>query len=294
MPNLLVIGVGRCGTTSLHHYLGGHPEIAMSAIKELNFFSGDIEPAAEPKLHDPADAALIDDRHETWSKSLDWYRSHFDPSSAVRGESSPTYSSPWRGGACAERIARLVPDVRLIYCVRDPVDCAISHYRMSRSSGRERRSIDDALRPDGYYAQASRMALRLEPYLVHFDLERIHIVDNEDLQLRRRDTLRGVFGFLGVDDEYWSVDFQRRWNPAGAGSLGRVLRRVGRRVADTRLPVLRRATPSWWLYRLTRSRSAGRGPELSSAARERLASALAPDAERLRRLTGRSFAGWSI
>lgn len=98
LPNLIVIGAGRCGTTSLHRYLDLHPEIGMSAVKELNFFSGGIEPAAEPQLHDAVDVMLAAAHAGTWSYGLDWYRKQFDPSMAIRGD---------RGHAAAVAALRL-------------------------------------------------------------------------------------------------------------------------------------------------------------------------------------------
>ena len=71
MPNLIIIGGLKCGTTSIHHYLGLHPEIQMSKPKELNFFTRELN----------------------WDLGLDWYASRFDDRFKVRGESSPHYTN---------------------------------------------------------------------------------------------------------------------------------------------------------------------------------------------------------
>src|SRR5205085_2224224 len=71
MPNLIIIGGLKCGTTSIHHYLGLHPEIQMSKPKELNFFVEELN----------------------WDLGLDWYGGRFDDRFAVRGESSPHYTN---------------------------------------------------------------------------------------------------------------------------------------------------------------------------------------------------------
>src|SRR5205085_10467190 len=100
LPNLIVIGAAKCGTTSLHRYLDLHPEVAMSKTKQLHFFT----------------------EKENWGRGLAWYESHFDTPAQVRGESTPAYSAwPVHRGV-PERIARVVPDTRLIYLVRDPVE----------------------------------------------------------------------------------------------------------------------------------------------------------------------------
>jgi hypothetical protein len=67
LPNLLILGAQKCGTSGLHYYLGLHPEVSMSKPKELNFF--------------------IEERN--WTRGTDWYKRHFDASATVRGESSP-------------------------------------------------------------------------------------------------------------------------------------------------------------------------------------------------------------
>ena len=71
LPNLIVIGSQKCGTSGLHHYLGLHPEISMSAPKELDFF--------------------VAERNHP--QGLGWYRGHFDAQAKVRGESSPNYTA---------------------------------------------------------------------------------------------------------------------------------------------------------------------------------------------------------
>ena len=106
LPNLIVIGAAKCGTTSLHAYLDEHPEIAMSREKELHFF--------------------VD--RKNWGRGIEWYEAQFDASAPVRGESSPGYSAYPLYEGVAERMARVVPDAKLVYLVRDPVERVVSHY----------------------------------------------------------------------------------------------------------------------------------------------------------------------
>ncbi|HET9119805.1 MAG TPA: hypothetical protein VFN72_04675, partial [Solirubrobacterales bacterium] len=91
LPNLIIIGGLKCGTTSIHHYLGLHPEINMSKPKELNFFVEELN----------------------WDLGLDWYEGRFDSRFPVRGESSPHYTNmPYFEGV-PERIHRHVPEAKL-------------------------------------------------------------------------------------------------------------------------------------------------------------------------------------
>src|SRR5688500_4010417 len=107
LPNLIIIGGLKCGTTSIHHYLGLHPEVQMSKPKELNFFVSELN----------------------WDLGIPWYKSRFDSRFPVRGESSPHYTNQPRFRGVAERIRDNVPDARLIYMVRDPISRILSHWR---------------------------------------------------------------------------------------------------------------------------------------------------------------------
>jgi hypothetical protein len=297
LPNLIVVGAARCGTTSLHRYLSEHPEIAMSRYKELNFFADAPDLDSGPPLVDPVEGARIASRRGTWQRGIGWYRSQFDPSARVRGESSPIYTHPWFP-YCAERIAEVAPDAKLILCVRDPVERAISHYRQRHSMRTDPRPVDAALsHTAGLYALYSRYAERLEPYLDRFPAERILVVETEELESRREETLREVFRFLGVEDGFWTEDFERRWN-AGArqrAARWRALARLRRLPGWWRIAALPPGRSLWLLERLTGSPTAAAPlPTPSQAVRARLAASLADDAARLRALTGRSFLSWSV
>ena len=125
LPNLIIIGGLKCGTTSIHHYLGLHPEIQMSKPKELNFFVEELN----------------------WDLGLDWYASRFDDRFKVRGESSPHYTNLPRFDGVAERIHANCPDARLLYMVRDPIKRILSHWVHATGAGYEtRRAGRDPLR----------------------------------------------------------------------------------------------------------------------------------------------------
>jgi Sulfotransferase family len=297
LPNLLVIGAGRCGTTSLHQYLSAHPEIAMSRTKELRFFADVPELASGPPLSDPVERSLVEHRRGSWRRGIDWYRSQFDSSAPVRGEASPIYTHPWFG-YCADRIKTVVPDAKLILCVRDPVGRAISHYRHERALGSDPRPVDEAFPPTGLYALTSRYAERLEPYLARFPLDRILIVESGPLESRRREALEEVFRFLGVDDGFWSAEFDKRWNESWRhqGVRRRTIYRLRRLPGWANVASLAPRRSRRLIERLTAPSTPGHAPlpEPSDAVRERLAAALADDAARLRQLTGRAFASWSV
>src|SRR5262245_27376624 len=133
LPTFFIIGAPKAGTTSLHHYLDGHPRIQMSSVKEPRFFS---VPASG--IPEPPDTVNCRDEYEKL----------FDPAVAVRGESSTDYATHPRHQGAPERIRELVPDARFVYMVRDPVERSVSHYRMAAAMLGERRPLQQALGED--------------------------------------------------------------------------------------------------------------------------------------------------
>ncbi|MEM6898341.1 MAG: sulfotransferase domain-containing protein [Pseudomonadota bacterium] len=139
LPTFIIIGAMKCGTTSLHSYLDRHPDTSMSDPKEVDFFSGSNS-----------------------DKSVEWYASLFDPDKPVRGEASQDYSKghhPLYKGA-PERMKALIPDVKLIYLVRDPIERYFSHigenyYVGSRADQRWSNAHDNYIWTGLYYYQLS-------------------------------------------------------------------------------------------------------------------------------------------
>ena len=195
LPNLIIIGGLKCGTTSIHHYLGLHPEVQMSKPKELNFFVEELN----------------------WDLGLEWYRARFDERVAVRGESSPHYTNQPRFKGVAERIQAHCPDARLIYMVRDPIKRVLSHWVHATGAGYERGEIDDVLsRPDTAYVHRSLFWMQLQPYLRRFGPDQIEVISSEELQSEREATMRRVFRFAGVDEDFTHEQFDREWEKSSA------------------------------------------------------------------------------
>jgi len=293
LPNLLVIGASKCGTSALHYYLDLHPEVRMSSPKELNFFVGEDDFDPEPFISDRRELALFG-KSRNWSRGLDWYAGHFQAQGAVRGESSPSYSAPWHPRA-AERIASVIPDVRLIYMVRDPIERLVSHYMDRRVQAGEWRSVGEATsRPGNMYLARSRYMESLRPFLEQFPRERMRILRQDDLLHRRRATMREVFGFLGVDDSYWSPKMERLRNRSEAkGRRYRIAERFRLRRATAPLYRLR-PEGKWWVERLASAASRGgaKRPTVSVDVRRRLLEALEPDIAELERLMGWDLSPW--
>ncbi|MCA1748175.1 MAG: sulfotransferase [Parasphingopyxis sp.] len=106
--DFFVIGAARCGTTSLFSLLLNHPAIYRCPVKEPRFFNA------------------------PGKKGWDWYRSLYDPAPAdqLRGDFSPSYSNSPKLPAVPRRIAAAYPEARIVYIVRNPIDCVLSNWRM--------------------------------------------------------------------------------------------------------------------------------------------------------------------
>lgn len=279
LPNLIVIGAMKCGTSSLHHYLSLHPDITMSEQKELNYFA----------------------EEHAWKRGLAWYESNFPAGTPIRGESSPNYTKYPAFKGVPERLHETLPDAKLVYLIRDPIDRLVSHYIDAYSFGRENRLFMEAMADlrDNHYVNCSKYFMQLSRYLDLYPLERIAILTSEDLKQRRVETLSGVFRFAGVDGLFSTPEFEDIVYPSAAMTrkpqavyaLTRVADRVGKsRVRRYLPPGLR--TPVTALARRT-GRSVPR-PEVDQDLRARLTDELKPDIDELRRLTGRDFAAWSV
>lgn len=278
----------KCGTTSLHHYLGEHPDIQkLPAMKETNFFSGPPNGIPYP----PGSRRI---------ESLEAYEQLFDASINVRGEASPCYTLYPRRKGVPERIKELIPDIKLIYLVRDPVARAVSQYHFSVSVEDEQRSLPEALGtltdPYSLYTCPGFYAMQLERYLRHFPQENILTVDHAELLADRQTALRKIFAFLSVDENFISPRFTEEMN---TGKEQRTYsnfivwqRRAQASRLIQRLPSRLRRSMRLTVERLI-SRPLER-PGLDDRTRTRLQELYTDDVGQLRALTGMTLTTWCI
>lgn len=287
LPNLLIIGAQKCGTTSLWHYLNLHPEVSMSDPKELDFFIA------------PDDGVFP---VGNWHRGLDWYSSHFSKEIPIQGEASPNYTVHPLTRGVPERAAALVPAAKIVYMVRDPIDRIVSHYLHRLAAGKERRSLDDALTDMSGdilargFIYRSMYFMQLEQWLECFPESSVLVLDQEDLRERRLETLQRVFRFLGVDESFSHDRFlvmrhvsSEKREPTRAEWWLRHSRAA--RGAHALPAILRR--PAAWGLRELGERGRQR-PAVGEERRRELRALLEEDAARLRTFTGRQFSSWSV
>lgn len=298
-PTVFVAGTVRGATTSLHYYLDQHPGLAMSTIKEPNFF-----------LFDEDGQPLVADRNIVAKSVRDRaaYEALFRAkSSVVRGEASPLYLYTSR---TPELIAAAVADARVLAVLRDPVDRAWSHFlyvykgEPAGAADAFRRAIADELtKPDRYepylgtthFLRLGRYAEQVRRYHKAFGTERVLLLEYAELAGDTASTLAEVCRFVGVDDSF-AFDLGTVHNQSGVASK-RVVRSA-RAVLGRVQPHAKRILPRRVVRAAARARSRfehralDAPPALPADLRAELREWYADDVATLEALVGREFPGW--
>jgi hypothetical protein len=202
LPDFLIIGTQKGGTTSLHAYLAEHRRVSPPSTKEVHFFD------------------------HSYGRGVDWYRAHFARTSTapgnLNGESTPYYLFH---PLVPARVADVLPECRLIVILRDPIDRAFSHHNHERALGFEDLPFEQAIEREparlegeqerilddpGYrsfahqhhsYLSRGRYAEQLERWLEHIDRRRLLVLGAEDLFTEPAAVIGQAQDFLGLARE---------------------------------------------------------------------------------------------
>lgn len=193
LPDFIIIGAQKSGSTSLYNYLCQHPRIIGSVPKEIFYFN------------------------EHHAKGHYWYRRHFPKGKslaqtrAITGEATTMYLC---SGDAPARVAGLLPDIKLIAVLREPAARAISHYKHRCHTGRETRPVDTVFskdtiarwsrgeaipEADNIYFDRGLYARQLEHWLQYFPREQLLVVQAETMFADPAAVVAQVQAFLGVD-----------------------------------------------------------------------------------------------
>jgi hypothetical protein len=269
LPNFIVIGAPRCGTTWVHDNLRQHPDIFLPKIKELHFF----------------------DNHP--DKSIEHYESLFSTWSGQKavGEITPNYLS----GAFSsnrripELIHQYLPNIRLIAVLRNPVERAYSHYwfNVSQDARNVGVTFEEKLAQRPQIIEEGLYADHLSRYLSLFEKNQMLVLSYDDLKKEPLDFLRKIYTFLDVDPSFISGRESLNRNSAySRGNLARsrLLWHAGRALAKIGL-----VDPA---ERLRRVNSGQAVPPMHPDTRRRLTDLYRPSNARLAQLIGRDLSSW--
>ena len=216
-PDFIVIGAMKAGTTSLYRWLESQPEIWLPDVKEPNFFSDDVR----------------------WDRGVQWYQQLFSPPSVggtLTGEASVSYTLLSRAEIAAERMVRVLPEARLIYLIRHPLDRLRSHYRHEVQRNRETAAFRVALQHHATpYVGPSLYFSCLQPYIQRFGREQICVVRSEDL-FAEGPAWKAILDFLRLPDRppptsrHNVTEIKRQFSPLLLRLWERGLRRLPRGV----------------------------------------------------------------
>lgn len=218
MPNFLIIGAAKAGTTAISSYLNQHPQIYMSPVKEPHFFSW---MGTSIEFQGPGDRTA----HEASILDLNVYENLFqDISDEIAiGEASTSYLYI---PEAAPRIKHYIPEVKLIAILRNPVDRAHASFLhlirdghetlldFSEALKAEASRIQDNWMPLWHYKQRGFYYSQLRRYYDLFPAEQIRVYLYDDLSQNVNHLLTDLFQFLGVDDTF-SPDMTSRPNASG-------------------------------------------------------------------------------
>ena len=218
MPNFLLFGAAKAGTTSLYKYLEQHPDVFMSSFKEPGFFAFEGEKAI---WNGPGAQKWFDRWVATDLESYQQYFEGYGGQKAI-GDASPYYLYYEK---TPETIKKYIPDVKLIAILRNPVERAFSNYvwavrdrsesitNFAEALKAESWRIQDSWGPKWRYLDQGFYYQQLKRYYERFSREQIEIYLYEDLITNPVKLTQEIFSFLEIDDTF-IPDISRKYNPS--------------------------------------------------------------------------------
>ena len=217
-PNFLVIGAAKCATTSLVKIFSQHPQMFVTTPKEPEFFSYD----------------------EVFARGVDWYEALFAGGFGriAVGEGSTGYTKQIDYPLAAERVARHLPEAKLIYIVRHPLQRIESHWLQRAADGEEMPPLAGALQKWPGLLDTSKYWKQIRAYRSRYGDERILVLFFEDFVRQPEVEIARCYQFLGVDPKLAGADPATPHNVSSAkGMDGPVLRWLRRSPIVRRSPV---------------------------------------------------------
>jgi hypothetical protein len=215
IPDFLIIGAGKSGTTSLDNYLKQHPEIFIPKVKEPNFYGYE---QANPEDFKGSYEEL--NHYNTSVTKLDDYLKLFEAAKPgqVKGETSNTYLYH---STAAERIYHYNPDMKLIAVLRQPAGRLYSRFmHLARENRTPTESFADCMNRDTIWWKRNDLIKEgfyfknLSKFYEIFPKENIRVYLYEEFNTQPEKVLKDIYNFLGVDTEF-KTNFSVKYNQSG-------------------------------------------------------------------------------
>ena len=222
IPNFYIVGAAKAGTTSLYQYLAQHPEVYMSPIKEPNYFSTEIDlDAIRPQVKERIKLLNVDSfingpmktsLHRAFITKEEQYLALFRNSTheTAIGDASTSYLY---STVAAKNIFNFNPASKIIIIIRQPVQRMYSHYLMDRRMAVTNLEFEEALLADknnkskswgskSLYYELSEYYEQVKRYYDLFPSTQIMVIRSEELREDARSTIKKIFQFLEIDDQF--------------------------------------------------------------------------------------------
>jgi len=229
LPNFIISGFPKCGTTSLHYYLAEHPEIFMPKQKELHFFTNKI---LSRQIAGKGDKITLKTHVRTFKEYSKFFSAEKTHKSV--GETSPSYINY---PELFDEIKKTLSTPKIIVLVRDPIKRAYSNYLHLVREGREQLSFVEALAEEDkrkklqfsdfwYYKFNSSYYEKLAKAKKVFP--EVLILTQEELMLNPEETLKKTYRFLEVNSKFLPTLLNKKYNPGGSYSNNIITRTIFR------------------------------------------------------------------
>jgi len=288
LPNFIIVGAPKAGTTSLYHYLTEHPQVFMSDPKEVNYFSRE-ESEAQELYYDVLKASSLSEYENLFTNVTH---------EIAIGEGSVSYlfypKTP-------SKIKETIPDVKIVILLRDPVERAFSHYLMDYRLGLVDLSFEEIVYKSGthkylnlYFQQYLELGLyyeQIKRYLEIFGEKQVKIYLQEDLRVDTKGVVSDLYDFLGVDKSF-TPEIEREHNVFSMPK-NKLIRKLYasqqmRSWAVKLLPMSLKETVVNLLFERKQK------PKLSAETREYLQNFYRTDIQKLQRLINRDLSAWIV
>jgi hypothetical protein len=215
LPDFIIIGAQKAGTTSMFRYLSQHSQLLPSCVKEIHYFDGGLNSDVD-----------------NFENGETWYRAHFPLKRQLRDNSKTFEASPLYifNPLTPKRIFDLIPEVKIIALLRNPTERAISHYFHVKRKGCEPLPIFQAFQKEEKrlepidnkrdyrhksfrhftYKRRGLYKEQIERFLSYFPMHQMLVLSSEEFFREPKNTLKQVFKFVDVDTEFKIKDLRPR------------------------------------------------------------------------------------